>query len=87
VNQGWGSYYGPGWGGVAAGGVAAGGVAAGAAVGAAAGLAIGASVASLPAAAYPIAVANQTYYVDGSTYYQPCFTGADTSYCVVASPY
>jgi hypothetical protein len=76
VNQGWGGYYGPGWGGVAA----------GAAVGAAAGLAIGASVAYLPPAATPIVVSNQTYYVVGSTYYQQCFTGAETSYCVVAPP-
>jgi hypothetical protein len=77
VNRGWGSYYGPGWGGVAA----------GAAAGVAAGLAIGATVASLPPAATQIAVYGQTYYVVGNTYYQPCFTGAETSYCVVASPY
>jgi hypothetical protein len=73
VNRGWGDYYGPGWGGVAA--------------GVAAGLAIGASVAYLPPEANLIVVSNQTYYVVGNTYYQPCFTGAETSYCVVASPY
>ncbi len=77
VNGGWGAYYGPGWGEVAA----------GAAAGVATGLAIGASVAYLPPAATPIVVSNQTYYVVGNTYYQPCFIGAETSYCVVASPY
>ena len=66
VNQGWGAYNGPGWGGVAA--------------GAAAGLAVGATVASLPAGAAPVVVSDQNYYVVGSTYYQPCFTGAVKSY-------
>ena len=77
VNRGWGAYYGPGWGEVAA----------GTAAGVATGLAIGASVAYLPPEANLIVVSNQTYYVVGNTYYQPCFTGAETSYCVVASPY
>ena len=76
MNQGWGAYIGSGWGAAAA----------GAAVGAAAGLAIGASVASLPPSATPIVVSNQTYYVVGDTFYQPCFTGGETSYCVVAVP-
>jgi hypothetical protein len=72
VNQGWGAYTGAGL--------------AAAAVGTAAGLAIGASVASLPPAATPIVVSNQTYYVAGDTFYQPCFTGGETGYCVVAAP-
>ena len=67
-------YYGPGYrpgyGGVAA--------------GVAAGVAVGAVVATLPARAAAMSVAGQTYYYDGSTYYQPCYQGTDVSYCVVA---
>ena len=54
--------------------------------GAAAGLAVGATVGYLSAAARPVAVNNQTYYVDGSTYYQKCYQGSDVSYCVVPDP-
>jgi hypothetical protein len=74
--SGWGGYYGPGWGGVAA----------GAAVGAAAGLAIGASIASLPPAATQVVVYGQPYYRASGVYYQPCYVGADVSYCVVDPP-
>jgi hypothetical protein len=68
---GWG-YYGGGGGAVAAGALA--------------GLAIGATVASLPAAAQPLDVGGQTYYYDGTNYYQPCYGGSDTNYCVVSDP-
>jgi hypothetical protein len=44
-------------------------------------------VAYLPPAATTVVVSNQTYYVVGTTYYRPCLTGGETSYCVVASPY
>jgi hypothetical protein len=77
VSGGWGAYTGSGWGAAAA----------GAAVGAAAGLAVGASVAYLPSAAQTVVVNNENYFVgpDG-TYYQPCYQGADLSYCVVDNP-
>ena len=50
------------------------------------GLAIGASVASLPAAAQPMYVNNQNYNYDGTNYYQPCAQGSDMTYCVVSDP-
>jgi len=71
----WDSYYGSGWGGVAA------GAAVGAAVGAAA------TLASLPDYTDPVVVNNQTYYMVGGTYYQPCYQGVDVNYCSVPSPY
>ena len=52
----------------------------------AAGVAVGAVVATLPARAVARSVAGQTYYYDGSTYYQPCYQGTDVNYCVVADP-
>jgi hypothetical protein len=70
----WNAYYGPGY---RPGTVAA---------GAAAGLAVGATVAALSAAAQPVVVNNQTYYVDGTTYYQKCYQGSEVSYCVVPNP-
>jgi hypothetical protein len=70
--HGWEPYYGGGWG-AAAGGVAA-------------GLAIGAVVASLPAAARALSVGGQTYYYDGGNYYQSCYQGSESSYCVVRDP-
>ena len=66
------AYNGPGYGRVA-GGVAA-------------GLAVGATVAALSASAQPVVVNNQTYYSDGSTYYQKCYEGTEVSYCVVPDP-
>lgn len=71
---GWGGYYGPGRGGAVA-------------AGAVAGLAVGAVVASLPAAAERVAVANQEYYVADGVYYRSCYRGSVLSYCVVNSPY
>ncbi len=54
--------------------------------GAAAGLAVGATVGYLSAAAQPTVVNNQTYYVDGGTYYQRCYQGTEVAYCVVPNP-
>ena len=69
---------GGGWGYYGGGGAAAAGVLAG--------LAIGATIASLPDAAQPMVVNNQNYYYDGTNYYQPCYGGSDTNYCVVSDP-
>jgi hypothetical protein len=72
---GWGPYYGGnggGWGAAAAGAVT--------------GLAVGAMVGSLAANAQPMEVNNQTYYYDGQNYYQPCYQGSDSGYCVVSDP-
>ncbi len=55
-------------------------------MGAAVGLAIGATVASLPSSAQPLVVNNQTYYYDGTNYYQACYGGSDSNYCVVSDP-
>jgi hypothetical protein len=44
-------------------------------------------VASLPVAAAPVVVANQTYYAADGVYYQPCYQGAALNYCVVDNPY
>ena len=68
-----GGYYGPGYRGPGYGGVAA-------------GIAVGAVVATLPARAAALSVAGQTYYYDGSAYYQSCYQGTDVSYCVVPDP-
>ncbi len=54
--------------------------------GVAAGVAVGAAVATLPARAAALSVAGQTYYYDGSSYYQPCYQGTDVNYCVVPDP-
>ena len=72
VSGGWDSYYAPGGGGVA--------------VGTAAGLAVGAFFASLPLNAAAVVVSNEAYYVADGVYYQQCFTGTETGYCVVAAP-
>jgi len=58
----------------------------GAAAVAAAGLAVGAVVGTLPARAAAMSVAGQTYYYDGSAYYQKCYQGTDVSYSVVPNP-
>lgn len=72
VSAGWDSYYAPGRGGVA--------------VGAATGLVVGAFFASLPLNAAAVVVSNDAYYVADGVYYQQCFTGTETGYCVVAAP-
>jgi hypothetical protein len=43
-------------------------------------------VGSLPAAAEPVVVANQDYYLADGVYYQPCYQGPVVNYCVVANP-
>ena len=70
--SGWGAYHGGGWGGAAA--------------GAAAGLAVGTVVGALSAGAQPLVVGGQTYYYENDTYYQSCYQGSDSSYCVVQNP-
>ncbi|MDR3569589.1 MAG: hypothetical protein P4L43_16310 [Syntrophobacteraceae bacterium] len=74
VNRGWGAwnggYYRPG----------------AVAAGVAAGVAVGTAVAALPSAYQTVVVNSQTYYVANGAYYQPCYQGAEVSYCVVASP-
>ncbi len=74
VSGNWSAYYGPGYRPYPYAGAAA------------AGLAVGATVAYLSAAAQPVVVNNQTYYVDGTTYYQKCYKGSEVAYCVVPKP-
>jgi hypothetical protein len=47
---------------------------------------LGTVVGALSANAQPLSVNNQTYYFDGTNYYQACYQGTDSSYCVVADP-
>jgi hypothetical protein len=47
---------------------------------------VGTVVGSLSTAAQPMIVNNQTYYYDGGNYYQPCYQGTDSAYCVVENP-
>lgn len=72
VNQGWGA-----WGGYGAGAVAA---------GVAAGVAVGSVAATLPPSYQTVVVSGQNYYYANGAYYQPCYQGAEVSYCVVANP-
>jgi hypothetical protein len=51
-----------------------------------AGLAVGTVVGSLSSVAQPMVVNNQTYYHDGGNYYQPCYQGSTSGYCVVPNP-
>jgi hypothetical protein len=52
----------------------------------AAGLAVGTIVGALSANAQPLVINNQTYYYDQGNYYQPCYRGSDSGYCVVPNP-
>ena len=52
----------------------------------AAGLAVGTVVGALSAGAQPLVVGGQNYYYDNNNYYQPCYQGSDSSYCVVQNP-
>jgi hypothetical protein len=54
--------------------------------GAATGLAVGAVVGALSARAQPLVVVGQTYYYENNNYYQPCYQGSDSGYCVVQNP-
>jgi hypothetical protein len=47
---------------------------------------VGTAVGTLPDAYVTTYVGNQTYYYDGSTYYQQCYQGVDVNYCVVSDP-
>jgi len=58
----------------------------GAAAGVAAGLAVGTLVVALSAGARPLVVGGQTYYYDNNNYYQPCYQGSVSGYCVVSNP-
>ena len=71
----WAPYYGPEYGG--GGGLAAAIIAA---------LAIGTILEALPSGAVPQVYGGQTYYYDGSNYYQACYQGTDLNYCVVPPP-
>jgi hypothetical protein len=55
-------------------------------VGAAIALAVGTFLAILSANAQPQTINGQTYYYDGTNYYQPCYQGTDSGYCVVPNP-
>jgi len=47
---------------------------------------VGTVVGLLPETAEPVVVSGQSYYEDDGVYYQPCYQGADMSYCVVDPP-
>ena len=70
--SGWGAYHGGGWGGAAA------------ARGCRSGR--GHRGRALSAGAQPLVVGGQNYYYDNDNYYQPCYQGSDSSYCVVQNP-
>lgn len=75
-------YHGAGWGGYYGDDYVGGAVA----VGALTGLAVGSMVESLPDSANLVVVGNQNYYLDNDVYYQSCYDGSMTSYCVVDDP-
>jgi hypothetical protein len=68
----WGPYYGSSW--------------SPAANAAAAALTVGTVVGALPAAAVARTVAGRRYFVNGGTYYLPCYQGSELAYCVVPDP-
>jgi hypothetical protein len=47
---------------------------------------VGTVVGALSAGAQPLVVGGQTYYYENDTYYQSCYQGSDSSYCVVQDP-
>jgi hypothetical protein len=49
-------------------------------------LAVGTILEALPPAAAPQVYGGQTYYYDGTNYYEACYQGADLDYCVVPNP-
>lgn len=53
----------------------------------AAALALGTVVGDLPADVQTLIIDDETYYFDGTNYYQDCYQGIDSSYCVVPDPY
>jgi len=58
----------------------------GAAAGVAGAVAVGTVVAAISRSARPVVYGGTTYYVDGNTYYRPCFQGDEAAYCVVENP-
>lgn len=70
--EGWAPYYGPDFGAAIAGLIAA--------------LAIGTVLGALPPGAVAQEFGGQTYYFDGTNYYQPCYQGTELGYCVVPNP-
>ncbi len=50
------------------------------------GAAVGSFVYDIPDSAVMVGTSEGTYYVDNNIYYQPCFVGSDTAYCVVNAP-
>jgi hypothetical protein len=47
---------------------------------------MGTFVGAMSASAQPMDVGGQTYYYDNNNYYQPCYQGTDSGYCVVPDP-
>lgn len=58
----------------------------GVAAGVAGAVVVGTVVAAISAAARPVVYGGTTYYVDGNTYYKPCYQGDEAAYCVVENP-
>jgi len=53
----------------------------------AAALAVGTFLEALAADVQTLVIGNETYYFDGVNYYQACYQGIDSGYCVVPNPY
>ena len=49
-------------------------------------VAVGTVVWAISSAARPVVYGGTTYYVDGNTYYKPCYQGDEAAYCVVENP-
>jgi hypothetical protein len=58
----------------------------GVAAGVAGAVAVGTVVGAISRAARPVVYGGTTYYVDGNTYYRPCYQGDEAAYCVVENP-
>jgi hypothetical protein len=58
----------------------------GVAAGVAGAVAVGTVVWAISSAARPVVYGGTTYYVDGNTYYKPCYQGDEAAYCVVQNP-
>ncbi len=49
-------------------------------------VAVGTVVWAISSAARTVVYGGTTYYVDGNTYYKPCYQGDEVAYCVVENP-
>jgi hypothetical protein len=58
----------------------------GVAAGVAGAAAVGTVVWAISSAARPVHYGGTTYYVDGNTYYKPCYQSDEAAYCVVKNP-